>query len=160
LFLGFGRGLPDEEIRRDGRAEDSDERGQEVAVPLNLRNENASGRWPPRHVNDGKRDDIGEEAKRQPFEDGDIAVVVEEYLRQDGDRAERHHIKDAGSADEKLQRIGHGAKVGRDVDRIGDEEKNDKAPDIGRAVIPADIACDAMAGDATDAARDFLDGDH
>ncbi|MGY4423250.1 hypothetical protein ACVWY2_005699 [Bradyrhizobium sp. JR6.1] len=83
LLLRLLRGLPEEQIGRDGCAEDRHDGGEIIGAPGQARNQHAGQRLHPRHLGKGERRDIGEQAERQPFQDRDVAPVVHEDLRGD-----------------------------------------------------------------------------
>jgi len=120
----------------------------------------AGQRFSPVHMGEGQCADIGKQGQRQPFQHRHIAAVVEEDLRRDGGHAEQQHVDDAGTADQELGGVRHGAEIGGDVDGVGDEQQRDDDIQKRCRIVPADIAGDAAPGDAADPRGNLLDRDH
>ncbi len=125
-----------------------------------MRHQDTHQRLAPRNVSKGECPYIGEQAQRQPFQHRHIALVVEENLRGDRDHAERNDIKHAVPADQKLGGVRHRAEIRRDIDGVGDEQQRDHHVQQQRRIMPANVAGDAVPGDAADPRRNFLDRRH
>ena len=81
-------------------------------------------------------------------------------MRRDRHHAKEHDIDDAVAADQQLGRVRHGAEIGGDVDGVGDEQQRHHDVEQRGRIVPADIAGDAVPGDAADPRGDFLDRRH
>ena len=160
LVFGFLRGLPEEQIGRDRGAEDRDDGGEIIRAPGDLRNQHAGERLAPRHMGKDKRRDIGEQAERQPFQDRDVALVVEKDLRHDRYHAEEHDVDDACPP---ISNLAASAMAPRSAPILMVLAMNSSATttiEQPRRIVPAHIARYAVAGDAADARGDFLDRRH
>jgi hypothetical protein len=93
FFSGFLSGSirwssADEKIGRDRRPENSDQRRQKRGIPLDFGDQEARERFAQRHFHCEQCNDVREQHQCQPFQDRDVALIFEEYLREHRDRAE------------------------------------------------------------------------
>jgi hypothetical protein len=130
-------------------------RGQEGPRP-----DRFGDRLRPRHRDDEDDGDVGEQGERQPLEDAHRALVREEDLHRDADRADRQHVERLRPADQQLERLGHRRDVGGDVDRVGDDEQADQRHREPARTELADVGRQALARHPADARRQHLDADH
>ena len=114
----------------------------------------------PVHVSREQRRDIREQAQGHPFQDHDVTVIVGEHDAGDADGREYGHVEETGASDEELARVRHGAEVGADIDRVGDEQQRHDDLQQPVRIVPAEIAGDAMPRGAAEAGADFLDRHH
>ena len=78
----------------------------------------------------------------------------------DADGREHRDVEETGPSDEKLARVRHGAEVGADIDRVGDEQQRHDDLQQPVRIVPAEIAGDAMPRGAAEAGADLLDRHH
>ena len=122
LLLDLLRRLPEEEIGRDRRAEDPDERGDVGGVPAERRHHGGRPRLPPVGMREDRRDDVGKEHRGHPFEifrEGRVARVHGD--EHDAGAEERHEGKGRGSGEHR-RGLRHARQVGGDVEDVGREE--------------------------------------
>ena len=160
LVLGLLRGLPEEAIGRDRRAQHRDHGDDVVFAQREIRHEGAIEDQPPGHVHHERDGHIGEQHEAGPFQDGDIALVAGEHLEQHAADREADGIEADRAADQQLQRRGHRAEIGAEIDDIRHEQQpDDRAQQPGR-VMRADVAGNALAGHPAHARADLLDRRH
>jgi hypothetical protein len=160
LLLRLLRRLPDEEVGGNRRPEDGDQSREEIARPLNSRQQKPFDGLAPRHMDDGQRGDVGEQRQREPFEHADIPFVVEEDLRSHRDQTEEDHVKKARTVDQESERIRHCTEIGSDVHRIGHKQHGKHRPQQAGRQMSTHIAGDPVAGDPSDPGRYLLNGGH
>ncbi len=153
-------GLPEEEIGTDRGAQDRHQRSQIRGRPGDPRDDQAMPDNAPRHVDDERHRDIGEQRHGQPFEHRDIARITRERLEQHRHQPEGGHIEERGAADQQLQPRPHRAEIGAEVDDVGDHhQQHDAGAQAGR-VMMLEIAGDAAPGHPADPRADLLDRAH
>ena len=69
-------------------------------------------------------------------------------------------IEAGRAADQQLQRRGHRAEIGAQIDDVRKQQQPDDRAKQPARVMRADVAGDALAGDAADARADLLDRHH
>jgi hypothetical protein len=159
-FVSSTSGLPEKQVRADRGAHHSDDRHQIFRLEQQRWPNDGPGYLIPRHVHNEGADHIAEQRQAPPFQDGDVACVAGEDLQPGRERTEQHDVDQGGAADQQLQRRAHRAEIGAQVDQIGGQQQQDDAPRQPRRVVPAQIAGDAEAGDATDPRANLLDRCH
>lgn len=114
-------------------------------------------RFSPRDVHCKQHRDIGEQRKRGEFEDGSIALIVEEDFEQQGHGTEQQGVENWVAPGQELQRRAHRAQVGAKVDHVGDEQQAYREPQQRLGVVPAQIGGDPPARNSADLGGDALD---
>jgi hypothetical protein len=104
--------------------------------------------------------EIGEQRKRQPFEDDDIAGIGHEDLYHGAQATECEHIEGTGPPDKQLNRIAHRPEIGSDVHDVGEQQQPNDGLQYAVGVMPRDIRGDAAASRAPDARANFLNDRH
>ena len=123
FLLHFLRRLPEEQIRRDGRAEDGDERCPPPGPTGRRGQKRIMGDGAPMRADLHGRDDVGEEHEREPLEGAGNGGVAEPDRRPANQHGEPHHPEVRAGPRQKLCRVGHSGEIGSDVDGVGDEER-------------------------------------
>ena len=154
------RRLPEEQIRADGGAENGHYRRPKSGARGYRRQDKTAQRLAPGNLHDHQSPEIREEGQGQPPENLHVAFVGDEDLEGGAEDAEEDDIKQVRAADQEGERIAHGAEVGADIDRVGDQEKGDDALQQPGRIVLANIAGDAMSGRAADAGADLLNRAH
>ena len=160
LVLGFLRGLPEEAVRRDRGAEHGDNRHDIIRAERETRQKRIMDNLSPRDPHHERSRHVGEQRQRRPFHEMDIAFVTRERLQQGAADREAHHVQVRWPADQKLHRRAHCAEIGAEIERVGDQQKGNDAPQQPGRVMGADIGRDPVAGDPADAGADLLDCRH
>jgi hypothetical protein len=122
LLFHFFRGLPEEQIGADGGPEDRDDGGQRRAAQLKTRKEGRLENADPRDLDDEQDPDVGQESHAQPFQVRHVAVIGDEDLEPDAEQTESDGIGEERASDHKVEGRRHSAKVGSDVDGVGQEQ--------------------------------------
>ena len=132
-------GLPEEEVGADRRAENGDHDSEIGPGEFEMRQDKIARDGQPGHADHKHRRHIGEERQRQPPQHRGIARVAREHFEDDGDDGKAGNVENGRAGEEQAQRGGHRAKVGADIDRVGDEQQADQRD---RAPAPdSDGAC-------------------
>ena len=128
VLFNFLRGLPEEEVGRDGGAQDADQRRPIVAGPLDTRNQGRPQDGGPVRVREKCRGDVGEQGEGEPFEDpGDEAIAGPEQQADEEQRVDGGPIEGADAGEQRGD-VGHAAEIGGDVDDIGNDQQSASAP--------------------------------
>ena len=114
----FLRRLPEEEVRTDRRPENGNDHLRLVR-PQRGTGREAARQFQPTDADDKKGRYIGEENKGEPFEDGNIARVLEEELHRHACRPEEDDEKRWTATGEKPDDLPHRAEIRSNVDDIG-----------------------------------------
>jgi hypothetical protein len=163
--LDLLRRLPEEQVRADRRAEHGDDhrrvflqrsRGRQECPGLDRFQERLS----PRHADRQDDRDVGEHRERQPLEDAHRTLVREQHLRGDADGAEGEHVERLRPADDQLERFGHRADVGGDVDGVGDDQHRHQRDGQPARAHLVDVGREPVTRGPADARREHLDADH
>jgi hypothetical protein len=85
---------------------------------------------------------------------------VHQDLCERAESAEQEHVQEMRPADPKAGRVAHGAEIGADIDRIGDEQQGDDRLQQPIWIVNPQVAGDAFSGGAADPPADFLDHGH
>ena len=93
LVLDLLRGLPEEQVGADRRAEHGHEHGEIAPRPFDMRHDKVERDRPPGHADDKHRGDIGEQGKREPAQHGSITRVAHENFH------ERDHDGEGGDVE-------------------------------------------------------------
>ena len=115
---------------------------------------------PPGHVHHERDRHIGKQHETAPFQDGDIALVARKHFEPGAADGEAHDIETGRTADQQLQRRGHRAEIGAEIDRVRDQQQPDDRVEQPARVMRADVAGNALAGDPAHARADLLDRRH
>ena len=122
------------------------DRGQQRRAPGNFHGE--GGR------------DIGEQRERHEFQHRRIAAIRHEDLQQGRGGGENQRMFVIEPADHQRQRFPHRGDVGRDVEGVGgDQKENQRQHQPARRELH-DVGGEALAGDPADPRADQLDRDH
>jgi hypothetical protein len=113
-----------------------------------------------RDFHEHDRSEVGKEREGQPFQNGDIACILQEYLKTCADDRKKHNVNCGLAPDEETNGIAHRAKVGTDVDDIGYKQKHDDEWQQPCRVMLAQIGGYAVPSRATDPGANFLDRGH
>ena len=155
-FLGLLRGLPEEQVGADRRAEDGDDHQQEIAVERDRGEQRRAQHFPPRHMDEEGRDDIGEQRPGQELEIAGIRVVRHGDLGEQAGHAECQSVEHRPAADHEAKHLSHRGKIGGDIHRVGDHQQRHEQQqhrprqprgDIGREPllrVPADQRADQL----------------
>ena len=114
----------------------------------------------PGHADHKDRRDIGEERKRQPSQHRSVARVAHEHFEQYRDDRKAGDVENRWSGDQKAQRGGHGAEIGADIDRVGDDEEPDQQIQQGRWVVAAHVSSKTPPRHPADLRADHLNRAH
>src|SRR6185369_12496390 len=107
VLFDFYRRLPEEQIRRDGGAEDADEDREVPRRPLYVGDQRRPQRRCPFWMRQNARPDIREEHQRQPFEGArDLSIRGEEEEQYNQYAVQRDQYA-MGDARHQLGRLGH-----------------------------------------------------
>ena len=118
------------------------------------------GHLAPGNVNGQNQRNIGQECQCQPLEIAHVALVRKEHLQQQAGDAEDHAVDVRGSSHDEMQRIAHRGDVGRDVDRIGDDQQADDGIEHAARELSSDVGSEPMARHAADTGAHELDAHH
>jgi hypothetical protein len=163
--LDFLRGLPEEQVGADGRAQHGDHHSR-VVLRRDVRRQVLPGLQRfgdgalPRHRNGQDHRDVREQGERQPLQDPHAALVRETDLGAYAERTEAEDVERMWPAGEQLHRFGHRRQVGGDVDGVGDDQQRDQRERQPPRAHLADVRGEAFAGDEADARRELLDAYH
>jgi hypothetical protein len=80
--LNFLGGLPEEEIWADRRTEDANDHGRDARTQCQVRPERSQRNLAPRNMDGEQHGGIGQQRKRQPLQEEDVAVIWHEDLEQ------------------------------------------------------------------------------
>jgi hypothetical protein len=156
----FFRGLPKEEIWTDRRAEDANDHGGGIEVEGEFRPHGAQRHFRPGNIYGEKDGGIGQQRKRQPFQEKDVSVIRHENLKQKRySHKNRGHEVAIGAADQFCD-LSHGRDIGRDIQRIGDQQQHDHALEDDGRKRGLDIGSQPFAGDPSDLRAHRLDRGH
>jgi hypothetical protein len=157
-FLDLFRGLPEEQIGRDRRAGDGDDRREEGAVQTEGRGESpAEGRAPVGPSHKGI-DDVGEEDQCQELEVGGEDAIGHQYLQHGDANPRRHDDGAVGDAGQQPDASRYSGDVGAEVSGVGDEEHEDEEQEDRAGIAAAQGEGQALAGHKADAGAHVLDG--
>lgn len=160
LVLDFLRSLPEEQIRADRRAEDRDDSRPEGRLARKSGNEQSASEFAERNLHEHERAEIGQKREGQPFQDGNVAGVLKEYLEAGADDRKEHDVDRRLAADEEADRIPHGPEIRADIDDVRDEQERDDARQQPGRVVFAKVGRAPAPGGASDPRADFLDRGH
>ena len=111
-----------------------------------------------------KRDSLNESLlikhHREPFQNADRALVGKPNLGRDRNCPEQDDVEDVGASGQKLGRLGHGPDVGRDVDRVGHDQKANEASRYPARTYLGHVGGEPSPGHEANARRKHLDADH
>ena len=103
---------------------------------------------------------IGQQRKRQPLQEKDVAVVWYKYLEQQcSNDKERRHQMTIDTAD-KFCDLPHGCNVRGNIQRIGNQQQQDDALEHNRRERRLDICGKSLAGDPPNLRAHGLDRGH
>ena len=73
---------------RPSRAENGYQRREKSSIPTDAGHNDTAQGFAPRDIHDGESNDVGEQRKCEPLENGDVPLVFKPNLRCHGDKAE------------------------------------------------------------------------
>ena len=160
MLLDFLRCLPKEQIQADRGSQNADKQHEVIALEVDCRHQCLGCDLTPWNVDHQQHERVRHEGQRQPFQDGREALIRHEQLKRDSDQAEPQRVVMRGATNDELQRFAHRADVGRDIQGVGHHQQTHDEIEQRTGIVIADIARDAVPGDATDARRHDLNADH
>ena len=125
LVFRLLRGLPEETIGRDRRPEHRDHGDDVVLLQRETRHEGAVQNKLPGYIHHEGNRHIREQHEAAPFQDGDIALVWRKHLEPGAADGETHNVETGRTANQQLQRSGHRAEIGAEVNRICKQQQPD-----------------------------------
>ena len=157
LLLDFLAGLPEEQVRRDRRAEEGDEDADIGRVEPDRRDQRA--RQDLDDVGPGEQGsrDVGKQGQGQPLEDLLDEAVAAEDLQPNDPQADRHDEDDRLDRHEQVDRCRDRADVRPRVQDVGDDEGDDGRIENAWVVLAED-ARQALSGHQADLGAHVLDG--
>jgi len=160
LFLDLFARLPEEEIRRDGRAEDRDERRHVRGFEAEGRHDRRAERLEQIRMDDEDVDDVREQREGQPLERiGDEPVAAEHLEDEDANR-DGDNEPDGLDVGERVDRIGDRSKVGPDIDRVRAEQEQYRAVEDGSWIVVPEHAGQTLTAHQPEPRADVLDRRH
>src|SRR5581483_2885730 len=116
------RGLPKEQIRRDGRAQDSANKQQLVFGPVHGWGNGLDQDRMPGQVGHDSRGYVSQQNHRQPFQQMGVLGVRQEYLQENAQQGKTYHQQaEVPARPQQLDAFGHSAQIGTDVEGVGRE---------------------------------------
>ena len=160
LLFDLLRGLPEEQIRADGRAEDGDDRRPSGFAARHVDRQDIMKHLAPVRANVERRADVHEEDEGQPLEHAGEHRVAESDRRECDADAEKNHPYVRGEPGEQLGGIRHAGEVGSDVHgiRAKERERRDEEYRSGKAM--AQRICQAASGHHADPGAHHLHRGH
>jgi len=160
LLLDLLRGLPEEKVRRDRRAEDSHQRRQGARVRRQARQQRVAQRRRPARTRENGGEDVGEEHSGEPLEPRGERRVRRVHGGHDHDGPEDRHPDSRGEARQHLRGVRHAGEVGGDVEDVGDEQQQAGGVQEPARIVMAHGAGQPAAGHEADPRARELDGRH
>src|SRR5215467_13469062 len=159
-LLDLVRGLPKEEIGRDGRAEDAHEGHEPLAIPVHGGDDRGPQYLLPVGRREERGDDIGEESNGEPLEILREARVAGVDRRQEDGHSHDGHHQVGGKTEKHLDGLTHPGEIGGDVEGVGDEQEEARDLEEAVAIAATHGGHETNAGDEPDAGADELDRGH
>jgi hypothetical protein len=153
------RGLPEEQIGSDGGADVAQNDQRERKTELDVRHEGRFEDRQPGLFDDQSRQQVQKGDRGQNLQISGVDAVGRENLQRQRDQRCGEDQNDEGDRRHQTDRLGHGADIGADVDRVGDQDDRDGQIDDDGAVFVLDDGRQALAGHRADARASFLQGD-
>jgi hypothetical protein len=125
LFFHLLPALPKEQIGGDGRPQNGDQSHRLGAIEAKAGDERPRKRGPPGDT--GAEDDshISEERQGQPFQRRGVSVVSDYGFQNHAEHAEHRGVEMLRPPNQQCHRRAHGAKIGRQIDDVGDHQQHD-----------------------------------
>ena len=158
--LDLLRGLPEEEIGADRRAEDAHHHRRRGGIEREARPDRAKRHLAPGNMDREQHRGVGEQRKGQPLQVGDIAVVGDEHLQQQRQEHEEQRHQAPIDAGDEFADFSHRRDVGGDVERVGDQQQQHDALQDDRRERRLDVGGEAFSGDPADPRANRLDRRH
>ena len=147
VLLHLLGGLPEEQIRRDGGAQDADQDREVVVGPLDPRQQGGPQHRRPVGASQEGGEDVGEQHQGEPLEGArDLPVRGPEQQGDDEGRVERRPHRGGYPGHHRARRR-HPAQVGPDVDDVGHDQERAGRPQHAARVAVADHARQTPAAD-------------
>ena len=124
FLLDLFRGLPEEEVGADGRADHRDDEREIGWRELYPRHDGRQQQRAPVWLDDDRGDEVRRQRECQQLQDARVVTIGDEDLEQQDADGEDHEDQDEWNPwREHLHARRHRAKVRADVDGVGDEEQ-------------------------------------
>ena len=160
VLLDLLGSLPEEEIRRNCRPQDSDQRGEVVVAPFDMREHRSAEDRPPVRSGQECGQHVREENEGEPFEDSsDLAIGGPEKQRDD-DPGVEGRPEDCLHACHHLSDLRHATEVRPDIDDVRDDEQTARSPEDAPRIAMADGTRQSPARHEAEAGAHQLDRRH
>ena len=104
--------------------------------------------------------DVEQQHQCEEFQQAGVAVIGQPHFQHETDRAEHQRVEDLRTADDEAQRLAHRGEIGRDIDRVGNDEKPDQHEQHRRGQFVRDVAREPLPRLPADPCADDLDRRH
>ncbi len=159
LFLHLLAGLPEEEVRRDGRAQKRDEDADVPGVEPDRRDQRSGQDAPDVGPCEQGGADVGKKGQGKPLEDPLDEAIGAEDLEPDDPQADGHDEDDRRDRHEQVDGRRDGSDVRPGVQRVGDHQ-GDHGRIEGAGVVLPEHARQAPSAHQADLGAHVLDGRH
>ena len=160
FLFDFLTGLPEEEVWTDRRAEDRDQRRPRGMAAGPGRHECRTQDFGPVRLGDECGDHVREQREREPLQRVGDLVIAQAHRRVADAETEQRFVDLRRTAAEHLRRVAHAGEIGRDVDRVGDQQRQREQRDQPAWKFLAQRAGEADSGDHADARAHHLHAAH
>jgi hypothetical protein len=126
LILDLLGSLPEEEIGADRGAEYGDDDSEIAASETDMRKHQILGHCQPRHADHEHSADVGEERQSQPSQHRGVPGVTDKNLGEGRNDRKPGDVDNRRTVNQQMQRGGHGAEIGSEIDGVGGDKQADK----------------------------------
>ena len=118
LFFDFLIGLPEKQVRRDGRAEDCHQRRQKRRVKTESRYERRLNHREPIRSSKESRTNVSKQRQHQPFEGASDQTVRTPNLKRQNNQRDRHNQHGDRNRNQQIDCRGDGSNIRARVNRV------------------------------------------